>query len=224
MSGLRCGIFASRTNYVGEVIEIIRRRGDQVAVLIDNLPEPNTSPGTITPQDLARVEDSLSIVIPLATPGHRYKAQLQARALGLRDFPALIDPTAVIAASSRIGDGSVINAAAVIGADTQIGSFVHINRSASIGHDVTAADFVTFGPGCIVAGHAVIDTGAFICTGAVVAPKMRIGANAVVGAGAVVLRDVPPGAVVLGNPARIVPGKRGGYGDPPALVPLSSMA
>lgn len=35
-------------------------------------------------------------------------------------------------------------------------------------------------------------------------PGVRIGADALVGAGAVVTADVPPGAVVAGNPARII--------------------
>ena len=218
-AGRLWGLYASRTAYLGEVLEIIRRRGDHVAVLVDNMPDTTTFPGSVAPRDLSPEQRALGMVIPLTTPGYRHTALAQARALGVTDFPSLIDPTAVLAASSLVGEGCVINAMSVIGADTRIGRFVHINRSASIGHDVQAADFTTFGPGCIVAGQVVIERGAYISTGAVIAPKMRIGANAVVGAGAVVLRDVPERAVVLGNPARIVPGKQGGYGNPPALVP-----
>lgn len=40
--------------------------------------------------------------------------------------------------------------------------------------------------------------------GAVICPGVTIGKDAVVGAGAVVIRDVPAGAVVVGNPARVV--------------------
>lgn len=67
-----------------------------------------------------------------------------------------------------------------------------------------------------------VKRGASIGANATILPGLTIGANAMIGAGAVVTRDVPPNAVVVGNPARIT-----GYvqtiGRPalasPALVP-----
>ena len=54
---------------------------------------------------------------------------------------------------------------------------------------------------------------AFIGVRAIIMPGIRIGERSVVGAGSIVTRDVPPGAVVAGNPARILPGRKGA---PPA--------
>jgi acetyltransferase-like isoleucine patch superfamily enzyme len=45
---------------------------------------------------------------------------------------------------------------------------------------------------------------ASIGAGAVILPGVRIGHHALVGAGSVVTRDVPDGAVVCGNPARVM--------------------
>ena len=45
---------------------------------------------------------------------------------------------------------------------------------------------------------------AAIGTGAIVLPGVTVGEGAVVGAGAVVTKDVPPGAVIAGNPARVL--------------------
>lgn len=43
---------------------------------------------------------------------------------------------------------------------------------------------------------------AWIGGGAIILPGVTVGDDAVVGAGSVVTRDVPPGATVMGNPAR----------------------
>ena len=43
-----------------------------------------------------------------------------------------------------------------------------------------------------------------IGAGAVVLPRISIGKGALVGAGSIVTRNVPDGAVVLGNPAQIM--------------------
>jgi maltose O-acetyltransferase len=50
----------------------------------------------------------------------------------------------------------------------------------------------------------VIDDYAWIATGAMVMPGVHIGRGAVVGAGSVVREDVPDGAIVIGNPAKVV--------------------
>jgi UDP-2-acetamido-3-amino-2,3-dideoxy-glucuronate N-acetyltransferase len=49
-----------------------------------------------------------------------------------------------------------------------------------------------------------IEARARIGANATILPGVRIGGGALVGAGAVVTVDVPPGAVVVGNPARVI--------------------
>jgi len=73
--------------------------------------------------------------------------------------------------------------------------------------------------------RTVVRKGASIGANATILPGVEIGSGAMIGAGAVVTRSVPPNAIAVGNPARIV-----GYVDAPtsALViregPIQTMA
>ena len=215
-------IYACRTSFAVEVAEVVWRRDEEVALLVDNLPAGDERaagqpPGeeigapVLRPAELTPGQLDLAAVVPLITPGHRFAVEAEARELGLASFPALVDPTAVVARTTTVGEGSVVNAAAVIGAATTVGRFVHVNRSASVGHHNVLEDYATLGPGCLLAGSVRIGRGAFVGAGAVCAPEVTIGPDATVGAGAVVVRDVPAEAVVVGNPARVVR-EGGGYG------------
>ena len=53
--------------------------------------------------------------------------------------------------------------------------------------------------------RTVVKRRATVGTGAIILPGVTVGEGAVVGAGAVVTKDVPAGAVIAGNPARVLP-------------------
>jgi acetyltransferase-like isoleucine patch superfamily enzyme len=72
----------------------------------------------------------------------------------------------------------------------------HPRATNGAGELQTEADWV-----CI---PTVVRRGASIGSGAVMLCGVTIGENATIGAGSVVTRDVPPGAVVAGNPARVI--------------------
>ena len=55
-----------------------------------------------------------------------------------------------------------------------------------------------------VVQQTVVKRGASIGSGSVILCSVTIGENAMVGAGSVVTKDVPPNAIVAGNPARVI--------------------
>lgn len=208
-------VYACRTSYASELVETIWRTGEEVRALIDNWPgEPikDAAAEVIEAVALPDVLIGCPVAVAPTVPGHRYRARLDAVERGLTYFPALVDPTAVVARTATIGRGSTINAGAIIGASTVLGEFVCVNRSASIAHDNAIHAFATIGPGCVLGGFVTVGRGAFLGVGAVCAPEVSIGANATVGAGAVVMRDVAPNTVVVGNPAQALRTTEGGYG------------
>jgi serine O-acetyltransferase len=88
--------------------------------------------------------------------------------------------------------------------------FTVIGETAEIGNDVTIYQSVTLGgtnPSTGVAGkrHPTIRDRVVIGSGAQVLGPIEVGEGAKIGANAVVTKDVPPGATVVGIPAKAVP-------------------
>jgi sugar O-acyltransferase (sialic acid O-acetyltransferase NeuD family) len=132
----------------------------------------------------------------------------RAEAAGLAPQSA-IHPTAVIASTAQVGPGCIVNAQAVIQPFAAVGRGVMIHAHVTIEHDSVVGDFANLAPGAQLAGWVHIEERATVFTGASVIPRVRVGRGATVGAGAAVTKDVPPEAVVVGVPARVVPSVRG---------------
>ena len=123
-------------------------------------------------------------------------------------FIDAIHPDASVSPSSKIGSGVAVMAGAIINADVHIADNVIINTGAIVEHDCRIADHVHISTGAKLAGGVTVERGVHVGIGASVRESITIGAHAVVGAGAVVVKDVPPGQVVAGVPARMLHGVR----------------
>lgn len=144
----------------------------------------------------------------------------------------VIFPDVTIGDGTRIGNFVLIRGDTVVGEGCTIGSYVDIEGDVVIGDHVSLQsgcyitrgvvieDEVFCGPRVLtmndkrithrrsgltfVRAAPQIRRAARIGGGSVLLPGITIGVNAFVGAGSVVTRDVPDGAIAVGNPARVI--------------------
>jgi acetyltransferase-like isoleucine patch superfamily enzyme len=163
--------------------------------------------------------------------------------------PAAIVESKQVGAGTRVWAFAHILPGAVIGRDCNVCDHVFIENDVTVGDRVTIKcgvqlwdgvvleDDVFVGPNATFTNDPFprskrrpaafartrVKAGASIGANATVLPGLTIGEAAMVGAGAVVTHDVPPGAIVLGNPAVIrgyVDGAPGAAPAAPAAAPL----
>ncbi len=117
--------------------------------------------------------------------------------------------TTVVSTNAKIGSfntflgkGCQIMQGVVITNDVKLGMGVLVNLNSSISHDREIGDFTEIACGVVIPGRCKIGKNVFIGSNATLNPDIIIGDNAIIGAGSVVIKNVPEGCTVVGNPAK----------------------
>jgi UDP-2-acetamido-3-amino-2,3-dideoxy-glucuronate N-acetyltransferase len=134
------------------------------------------------------------------------------------DAGTIIGDQAHVRERTRIGADTVIGRASAVGSDASIGSRVRVQTNVWLTSYTVVEDDVFVGPGVVTTNDDAMARGGDgfepaapllrracrVGGGVVLAPGVEIGEEAFVAAGAVVTKDVPPRALVMGVPARVV--------------------
>ncbi|GJD63944.1 acetyltransferase [Methylobacterium frigidaeris] len=134
---------------------------------------------------------------------HRERLAIVARTgLDSERFATLVHAGAAVSSRAVLGPGTCVHAGASVAGNVVVGLHVAIGPGTIVGHDTVIEDGAVLAPGCIVSGFVRLGRTCYVGAGSALRQRVAIGDRALIGLGAVVLRDVPAGATVVGNPAR----------------------
>jgi sugar O-acyltransferase (sialic acid O-acetyltransferase NeuD family) len=155
--------------------------------------------------------------IALGVGDNRARAQAM-RGLDGKRVATVVHPSAVVARTALLGDGTYVGPMAVVHADAEIGRGCIVNSAAVVEHDCRLGDYVHVSPRATLGGGVTVGEGSHLGLGAVLLPGLSVGAWTTLGAGAVMVASLPDRVTAMGVPARQrpAPGSRI-YLSPPHL-------
>jgi sugar O-acyltransferase (sialic acid O-acetyltransferase NeuD family) len=114
----------------------------------------------------------------------------------------LIDPSAKVSHSSRIGLSTYVGVNAILNAQSKIGKGVIINTASVVEHECVVQDFSHIAPSVVLCGNVLVGEAAFIGANTVVRNNTSICSDVILGAGSVVVKSIADKGIWVGNPSK----------------------
>lgn len=122
------------------------------------------------------------------------------------EIATLIDLTSLVSPAATIGKGTIVCEFSTIHVGVEIGRNVLIQPFCDIGHDITIGNHTVISPHCAPGGSTIFGERVYAGMQSTLKEKLNIGDDAIIAMGSSVFQDVPTGATVAGNPARVTRG------------------
>lgn len=211
--GRLVGVFGT-AGFGREVLPLVRRQlrqrhpDDELVFVAPAGEAPVNGVPVVAEADFLASPRARAFAVAIADPAIRKRLYARAVDSGAEALEVRAGSAEVLD-EVTLGAGAILCGHSSITSNTRVGLGFHLNISSYLAHDCVVGDFVTFGPNVVCAGNVIVEDGVYIGGGALIrqgkpGAPLVIGVGATVGMGAVVTKSVPPGAVIVGNPARVL--------------------
>lgn len=147
--------------------------------------------------------DIAEISVAIGEPISRKKVSGEVEKTGYT-LATLVHPSVKIPKSTKIKNGTTVNANAFISCNCMLGANSYIQPHVQISHDCVLGNHVVISPSANLAGNVSVGEGSYVGMGAIVKERVEIGSWTIIGMGSVVYKNVGDEVIAIGNPARVV--------------------
>jgi sugar O-acyltransferase (sialic acid O-acetyltransferase NeuD family) len=154
---------------------------------------------------LMSLKDECECLVAVGEPAAREFLFKKLQDNNLR-IATLIDPSAIVSPTADVKTGSIICEYSTIHTEVSLGFNTLIQPFCNIGHDIKVGNHSILSSYCAPGGQTFFGDRVFVGLSSTFKESLKIGSDVIVGMGSVVFRDIPAGATVVGNPARITKG------------------
>lgn len=156
-------------------------------------------------EEAFNLKKEIAVFVPIGNNAVRVELLKEFESKGFA-IPSFIHPQTIVHSSVVLGKAVYILPGTNIMPLTHIGNYCMMSVNTVVSHHTVLEQGVFLSFGVNIGASLVLRQYAYVGIGATVMTGVKtVGKRALIGAGAVIIKDVPDGATVVGNPGRVLP-------------------